>query len=42
MHAPDKEINIAKIMEMFAGHLEVLDAKLRLNYGEGFKLFPTV
>lgn len=45
-HAPDKESNIDKIMETFAGRLDVLDAKLKSKYGEGFnpalKVKPTV
>jgi hypothetical protein len=35
-HAPDKEANIDKIIETYAGEYETLDAKLRLKYGEGF------
>jgi len=35
-HAPDKESNIDKIMETFAGRLDVLDHKLKTKYGEGF------
>jgi hypothetical protein len=35
-HAPDKESNIEKIMETYAGRLDVLDAKLKEKYGEGF------
>jgi hypothetical protein len=35
-HAPDKESNIDKIMEMYEGRLDVLDAKLKLKYGESF------
>jgi len=35
-HAPDKEANIDKIMQQFAGRFEVLDAKLKVKYGEGF------
>jgi len=31
-YAPDKEANIDNIMEMLAGHLEVLDVKLQLTY----------
>ena len=35
-HAPDKESNIEKIMETYAGRLDVLDQKLKSKYGEGF------
>jgi hypothetical protein len=35
-HAPDKESNIDKIMVMYEGRLDVLDAKLKLKYGESF------
>ena len=35
-HAPDKESNIEKIMETYDGRLDVLDAKLKEKYGEGF------
>lgn len=35
-HAPSKESNVEKIMETYAGKLDVLDAKLRSKYGEGF------
>lgn len=35
-HAPSKESNVEKIMETYDGRLEVLDAKLRGKYGEGF------
>lgn len=35
-HAPDKEANIDKIMQTYTGEWEVLDAKLKLKYGEGF------
>ena len=35
-HAPSKESNVEKIMETYDGRLDVLDAKLRSKYGEGF------
>lgn len=35
--APDKEGNIDAIMETFAGRFDVLDSKLKLKYGHGFK-----
>jgi hypothetical protein len=35
-HAPEKESNIDKILETYNGRLDVLDAKLKGIYGEGF------
>ncbi|KAI2513369.1 hypothetical protein MHU86_1140 [Fragilaria crotonensis] len=35
--APDKEGNVDAIMETFAGRFDVLDSKLKLKYGHGFK-----
>ena len=35
-HAPEKETNIDVLMEKYAGRYEVLDAKVKQKYGEGF------
>jgi len=35
-HAPEKEENIDKIMDVYKGRLDVLDEKLRMKYNEGF------
>jgi hypothetical protein len=36
-HAPDKEGNVDKIMEVYKGRLDVLDMKLKAKYGVSFK-----